>query len=311
MSGIKVEISVDRCRDKPARWPKLRATEGVLVAFFAYVAVLSLWFPPRPLLGRQPWLFLVAAVVPIVCLAQAERLPRIALAASFLRDLLPFALTFAAFQEMELFRPFYFHHHFEDIWIRWDDLFLRRWHVRSSIESLGPVIPWFLEACYFCVYGVGFFGVAVLYLLRRRSEVDRFLLLYVSGTLLAYALFPYFPSQPPRILFPHLDEPQFLTAMRTLNLWTLQEGTIHSSVFPSAHVSSAFSAAWGLFYVLPRRTVFGRVMVAYAVCVSIATVYGRYHYLADALAGLLVSLIVAGLAWVYAVRRRPATVKTS
>lgn len=305
MSGIIAEILLDSCRHQAARWPELRATEGVLIAFFTYIAVLSTWFPPRPLLGRQPWLFLLAAVVPILCLAQAQRLPRIAFAISFLRDLLPFALTFAAFQEMELFRPLHFHHHYEDIWIHWDDLVLRQWHVRSLIESLGTAIPWFLEACYFCVYGVGLFGAAVLYLLRCRKQVDRFLVLYVSGTLLAYAFFPYFPSQPPRLLFPHLDQPQFLTAMRGLNLWMLQEGTIHSSVFPSAHVSSAFSAAWGMFFVLPRRNVLGRVMVAYAVCVSVATIYGRYHYVADVLAGFGVSLVVAGIAWVYSVRQRP------
>ena len=302
--GIKAEVTIATRRHQASRWPKLRTTEGVLIAFFTYVAVLSVWFPSRPLLRGQAWVFLLAAVVPILSLAQAQRLPRIAFAVGFLRDLLPFALTFAAFQEMELFRPSHFQHHFENIWIHWDDVVLRQWHGRSLIESLGAAIPWFLEACYLCVYGVGLFGVAVLYLLRRRDQVDRFLALYVSGTLLAYAFFPYFPSQPPRLLFPNVDPPQFLTAMRTLNLWILQEGTIHSSVFPSAHVSSAFSAAWGMFFVLPRRKMFGGAMVTYAVCVSVATVYGRYHYVADALAGFGISLVVACLARIYLVRKR-------
>jgi membrane-associated phospholipid phosphatase len=86
-----------------------------------------------------------------------------------------------------------------------------------------------------------------------------------------------------------------MTTMRSLNLWILENATIHSSVFPSAHVSSAFSAAWGMFFVLPRRKVFGWGMLFYAVGVSVATVYGRYHYVADALAGFGISVVAAGL----------------
>ena len=57
---------------------------------------------------------------------------------------------------------------------------------------------------------------------------------------------------------------------------------IHSSVFPSAHVSSAFSAAWALFAYLPERKRYGWAMLIYAISVAVATVYGRYHYAADA-----------------------------
>lgn len=263
----------------------LRATEKVLLAFFAYVAVLSLCFPSRPLLGYQPWLVLFAAALSIFLLRRVATL----------RDLLPLLLTLVAFREMELFRPAHFFHYYENIWVRWDHVVLGQWHGRALIESLGPILPEFLEVCYFVVYAAGLFGVIVLYRLRRRRAIDRFLLFYVSGTLLAYAFFPFFPSQPPRLLFPHADSPHYMTAARCLNLWLLQVGTIHSGVFPSAHVSSAFSAAWGLFDVLSRKSRLPWLLTLYAVCVAVATVYGRYHYLADAVAGFIVSVLAAAL----------------
>jgi membrane-associated phospholipid phosphatase len=80
-----------------------------------------------------------------------------------------------------------------------------------------------------------------------------------------------------------------------VNLFLLSQATIHVGVFPSAHVSSAFSAAWGLFLVKPRRRIFGWSMLIYAISVSIATVYGRYHYVSDVLAGLGVSLLAGGV----------------
>ena len=54
-----------------------------------------------------------------------------------------------------------------------------------------------------------------------------------------------------------------------------------------------------LMYLPDRRRV-GWGMLIYAVLVSIATVYGRYHYAVDALAGLGVSLAAAALgAWLF------------
>jgi membrane-associated phospholipid phosphatase len=89
--------------------------------------------------------------------------------------------------------------------------------------------------------------------------------------------------------------PHILTPVRELNLWLLGDYGIHSSVFPSAHVSSAFSAAWALFAFVPERKQVGWLMLVYAVSVAIATVYGRYHYGADALAGIAISLTPAAM----------------
>ena len=72
---------------------------------------------------------------------------------------------------------------------------------------------------------------------------------------------------------------------------------IHSSVFPSAHVSSAFSAGWALLLYLPDRKRYGVGMLIYAASVAVAAVYGRYHYAVDVVAGFGVSLVAAGLFW--------------
>jgi membrane-associated phospholipid phosphatase len=112
---------------------------------------------------------------------------------------------------------------------------------------------------------------------------------------MAYALFPYFLSQPPRTLFGDSDLPNVMTALRRFNLWIVNGYGIHSSVFPSAHVSSAFSAGWALLLYLPERKRYGWGMLIYAVSVSVAAVYGRYHYAVDVLAGFGVSLVAAGI----------------
>jgi membrane-associated phospholipid phosphatase len=67
-------------------------------------------------------------------------------------------------------------------------------------------------------------------------------------------------------------------------------------VFPSAHVAGAFSAALGMRRALPEHPWVWRLLLGMAALIATATVYGRYHYLADATAGLLMALVAAALA---------------
>ncbi len=273
-------------------WFRFRISEWVLISFFAYVAVISPWFPDRPNLSYQVLVVLVGVISLLLALARMEQ-TRLSKAISVGRDWLPLLLTLVAFREMELFLPKRFEHHYETAWIQWDRLILGDWHIRAAIESFGNLIPFYLEFCYLLVYGLGAYCVAVLYFQHQRRCVDRFLTVYLAGTLTAYALFPYFPSQPPRLVFPEIGAPGVTTWAHHLNLYILSKATIHVGVFPSAHVSSAFSAAWAMFLLLPKKKIFGWALLFYGISVSVATIYGRYHYAADVLAGFGISLIAA------------------
>lgn len=267
----------------------------MLLAFFAYIAVLPPFFPDRPHLSYQPALVLAGAFVLLSALAQAHKSPRFPRIVPLLRDWLPIFLTYIAFREMELFLPRHFPAAIEVQWVAQDRIFLDIWHARAAIEHFGAILPFYFELCYLLVYGVAAYCILVLYANKRRRSIDLFFVIYLAGTLGAYALFPYFPSRPPRLVFPGLDQPHIVTWVREVNLYILSKATIHSGVFPSAHVSSAFSAAWAMFLLLPHRKAFGWGLLFYAISVSIATIYGRYHYVADVVAGFGVSLAAAAL----------------
>jgi membrane-associated phospholipid phosphatase len=271
---------------------RLRYSEWLLLSFFTYIVVLMPFFSDRPLMSRRPVVFLIVIAAIVFGLALAER-GRYATLVSHVRDWLPMVLTLVAFREMEFFVPAHYNEWFERAWIEWDKTVLYEWGLKRAIESLGPLIPAYLELCYVLVYGVGTFCVIVLWVLARRRNVDRFYLILLTGTLVSYALFPFFPTRPPRLAFPDVGFPVPSNTLRTLNLFLLKKGTIHSGVFPSAHVSSAFAAAWAMFLVLPDRKRYAWGLLIYASSVAVATVYGRYHYAADAVAGFGVSLIAA------------------
>lgn len=274
----------------------------MLVAYFGYVAVLSRVINHRPNLQHQPLWILWGVLGGLIFVAHLETyLP---LSISYFRDFLPLGLTLLAFEEMTLFRPARYDGHLERAWVGWDHLLLQNWHLQAAIESLGSIIPLYFEWCYLLVYGLGTYCVIMLYLNNRRNDVDRFFLILLTGTLAAYALFPFFPSQPPRLLFGGLDAPAVTSWVRRFNLWILRNASHQCSVFPSAHVSSAFSAAWAMFLLVPDRKRFGWGVLVYAISVSIATIYGRYHYAADVAAGFVVSLIAGAFCLWLRNRRR-------
>jgi membrane-associated phospholipid phosphatase len=267
----------------------VRLSEWVLAVYFAYVTALS-------------WILPVQSGVPIrtiivngfvLCFYAVLLRFRDNLAVEHLRNWIPLALMLLAYKEMGWLAPPSHDHRLEQSWIVWDRLLLTRWRLRNVIESAGPLFPSILELCYVLVYALPAFSMTMLYVYRKSHDAERLLVIYLLGLFLSYVQFPYWPSEPPRIVFPGEDAAAIDTVVRRFNHWILGGYGIHTSVFPSAHVSGAFAAAFALKRVLAEHRWLYRAVFVYATLVAIATVYGRYHYAVDAVAGVAVGMLAA------------------
>ncbi len=278
----------------------LRRSEWVLIVYLVYTAVLSVVLPARapiPTVAVTVNSIVIGGFL-LLAYSYSFRKPELL---SIMRDWYPVPLMLLCYREMGWLAPAEHSYTLEQSWELWDKTLLNNLGLKAAIESLGPVLPSILEIAYLLVYTIPSFALAMLYVYRRRERADRFLYQFLLGILICYTLFPLFPSEPPRTVFPGEDLPSHLTVFRRLNLWLLGGYGIHTSVFPSAHVAGAFSGAFGMIRLLPEHPWVGRLLMALAILIATATVYGRYHYGADALAGFLVSL--AALAIVSATDR--------
>ncbi len=275
-----------------------RASEWLLIAYFAYTTALAHLLPLRPPIAHVTTLVNLTVIAGLFLLAYAESLRHRPLLA-VLRDWFPAPLALLAYREMGWFARPHASIDIERSWVRWDKLLLNDWGGKGAIEAAGPLVPSILEVSYSLVYAILPFSLAVLYICRRRDLVDSFLVTFLLGVLSAYALFPCFPSEPPRTVFPGEDFPSCVTVFRRFNWWLLGGYGIHTSVFPSAHVSGAFSGAWGMLRVLDRPRWVGRLLVVLAVLIATATVYGRYHYAVDALAGFALSVAAGAAPYIF------------
>jgi membrane-associated phospholipid phosphatase len=267
----------------------VRRSEWVILVFLVYAAVAAFVLPLAPPV-RYRVLLLNSAVILSYALLIRFDFGRRSLAASVIRDWLPLGLILFAYREMGWFALPHAGHVLENHWVMVDRVILRG-GAKAAIEALGPVLPSVLEIAYALVYTLAPFSVAVLYLYGHRNQVDRFVFIFALGVLLCYAQFPFWPSEPPRVVFYGEDFPVYDTVFRRFNWWMLGGCGIHTSVFPSAHVAGAFAAAFGMKKALPSRQWVGRFLQITAVLIAVATIYGRYHYAADAAAGFSMAVL--------------------
>jgi len=269
----------------PVRWSEL-----VLSAYFVYASVLALRLPVSAEVRVTTVVLNLTILAGYALLIYAHGLRGRELL-GVMSDWLVLVLVLLAYREMGWFAPRVRTYALENQWITLDRLVLRQWRVHDAIEWAGPLLPSVLEISYSLVYAIAPFALAMIYVYGARRRTERFLLTFVLGALLAYAQFPFWPSEPPRTVFPGEDAPSVDTIFRRFNWFLLGGYGIHTSVFPSAHVSGAFAAALGGMRALPERPWVARFLLVMALLIAAATVYGRYHYVVDAVAGFAVGAV--------------------
>ena len=282
------------------RPPTLRRSEWVLVAYFLYVAVLGLW---RAAALPQRLALIVPVAFMLIARADAGSKHR---GWSVVRDWIPAVLVLVAYWSIDGVAKAHDDWNLERALIGWDRALLDDWGLRAAIERFGAVMPAALEFVYLLLYAVLPLSIAGFYVHHERDRLDDFIFPFLVGTLTMYALLPHFPSEGPRVAFAGQDLPGVETVFRRLNLWILDQADIRSSVFPSGHVAVGCSSAFAMWRAVPQRLVLGWTLLALAVLVWLCTVYGRYHYAADGLAGAAVS--AAAIAIVARCTRRAGAV---
>jgi membrane-associated phospholipid phosphatase len=133
-------------------------------------------------------------------------------------------------------------------------------------------------------------GLAVWF--ARRGQKTPLQILVVSTCVayyLGYLIFILFPIESPYHTLRALQQVELRGGPLTSVIdWIERYGRVHGGAFPSAHVSGSVVAlicAWRF----ARRV--GYVLLPLVTAICIATVYGRYHYVADVLAGIMMAFI--------------------
>jgi hypothetical protein len=118
------------------------------------------------------------------------------------------------------------------------------------------------------------------------AEGDRYWTAVVLAAALSYGALPWLPTRPPRAIEP---APTRRSPVRALNLYVLGRASVQLNTFPSGHVALAVAIA--LSVAAAGLPIAGAAFGVIALCITVGSVVGRYHYAADAIAGLLVAVV--------------------
>jgi membrane-associated phospholipid phosphatase len=128
-----------------------------------------------------------------------------------------------------------------------------------------------------------------LWLRGRREEFGVFIASTCAAYYLCYVIFVFFPIESPHHTLRHLQQVELAGGPFTAFINLIEKhGRVHGGAFPSAHVAGSvvvLISAWRF----ARKIGYWLTPLVLSICV--ATVYGRYHYVMDVFAGILMAAI--------------------
>ena len=209
------------------------------------------------------------------------------------RNWYPVPFVGACYKEMALFIPVV-RHTDSDQWLAGLDY--RIWHANPTVwlERLhSPGFTEFLQTVYTLFIPAVLLVACLLWLKGRYAEFQYYAFLIALGFLASYIGYLFVPARGPRFLLKHLQH------IPLQGMWLFQGmqkaldrlESAHYDCFPSGHTELTMLAWWGSRMVSKRLF---QVYLAYTPCIIFATVYLRYHYTVDVMAGafLAIALIV-------------------
>jgi membrane-associated phospholipid phosphatase len=162
---------------------------------------------------------------------------------------------------------------------------------RASMLNLARrtprIVAELLEASYVGIYPLVLVALMLHLGLSPNPDASHFWSVILVTDYVCFGFLPWVQTRPPRALEP--GEP-WTSSIRRFNLRLLGAASIQVNTFPSGHAAEALAA--GLLVLDTPTSVAGPMFIG-ALAVSAGAVLGRYHYLADVLAGW----VVAGLVW--------------
>jgi membrane-associated phospholipid phosphatase len=200
------------------------------------------------------------------------------------RNLYPLPYVGFCYKEMALLIPAV-RHTDADQWLA--DLDFRIWHVNPTVwleRIQTPLLTEFVQTAYTLFIPAVLLVALLIWIKRPNPEFQYYAFLIALGFLVSYVGYLIVPARGPRFLLRHLQH----IPLQGLWLFKLMQSTLdrlesaYYDCFPSGHTLLTILASWGSRLI--SKKVFWAYL-AYTPFLIFATVYCRYHYSVDVLAG--------------------------
>jgi membrane-associated phospholipid phosphatase len=248
----------------------LAVTTGLILAYFRVI-------PGAPLL-----LLIHAAAVALIVVARSNQI---------FHSWYPLPYVVACYKEMAILIPVIRARDFDRELARLD---FALWGANPTVwleRMQSPLLTEFLQIVYSLFVPAVLVVAALLWQKRKMPEFRYYAFLIALGFLASYVGYFWVPVRGPRFLLSALQHTRLegLWLFQSLQTTLDQLESAHYDCFPSGHTELTILACWGSRLVSSELYY---LFLGYTPCIIFATVYLRYHYTIDVLAGMLLALLL-------------------
>lgn len=144
----------------------------------------------------------------------------------------------------------------------------------------------FMNFGYFTYYLLLPAAVTLFVMLKKWRSLEKVILSSAITFYICYVLFIFYPVTGPRFYLDHIYYLPIIGPFFTpLTKNIVDFGGHYGAAMPSSHCAVAFIVAWRIGKDI-RQLIVPAVLISLLLCIS--TVYGRFHYLTDVVAGLII-----------------------
>lgn len=214
--------------------------------------------------------------------------------ARFVRVAYPVLLTPLLYTELDLLNQLYVQGYLDALVQGWEEsLFGAQLSVVWAERQPWRWLSELMHLGYFSYYLLIPISAVVVYRRGGQGELHRFTMVTGLAFFLCYVVFVVFPVTGPRYLYDQLQGTPARALLFDAVHAVAEGGSSKGTAFPSSHVAATV-AAWLSCRRVARR--WHWIAAPFVVLLTLGTVYGRFHYAVDALAGVLVALAAWKLA---------------
>ena len=177
-----------------------------------------------------------------------------------------------------------------DAWINQLELRLFGVHPTVWLQKIVSVpLSEYMMLSYFSYYFLMPVLGGLLYFKNKIKEFDQFLLACAVAFYISYLGFLFMPVEGPRHAISYLHNVELVGVLfAPLAQYVVKMAGLHGGCMPSSHVAVALVA---MIYSIRHEKTLAWIYTPLVISLFAATVYGRFHYFLDVVAGILVGFL--------------------
>jgi membrane-associated phospholipid phosphatase len=204
----------------------------------------------------------------------------------FIRNLYPIILYTFMYEELNNFVHLIHQGWFDNYIYNFEYSILGN-HPTVLLDKIkSPMVTEFFKLSYFSYYFLVFVPALYIYFKKSQDALDDYVETISFAFYICYISFILFPIRGPRYeLMQFHPEPLVGYIITPIQNFIMKHGSMYGGCMPSSHVAAASVSVFMLWKY--ERKIF-YILFPLLVSLCISTVYCRYHYFSDVLAGLIV-----------------------